>query len=105
MTRALTMFMLAVFGGLLLWWHAAMVGTAIYSAASGSVTMSMVRDVLSLLPAFVYTVVVWGTFFAVRFAYVGWPVCIVVVGLLSWRATGRCTSPHMTGPASSGTRP
>ena len=82
MTRALTLSAVSLVGGLLLWWIAAMAGMAIFSGLG-------IPASLSLVPGYLYTYVVWGTFFAVRFLAIGWGVCVVVVGAIVLVATGR----------------
>lgn len=82
MTRALRFSAVSLVGGLVLWWIAAMAGMAIFSGLG-------IPASLSLVPGYLYTYVVWGTFFAVRYLSIGWGVCVVVVGAIILVATGR----------------
>lgn len=77
----------SVFGGLLLWWVAAMAGTAIFSGLG-------IPASLSLVPGYLYTYVVGGIFFAVRYGNLGWPVCVVVVAFVTVVITRRRAPAH-----------
>lgn len=81
MTRALTLSAVSLVGGLVLWWIAAMAGMAIFGGLG-------IPASLSLVPGYLYTYVVWGTFFAVRYLSIGWGCALSSSARSSWSPPG-----------------
>lgn len=73
--RTFATILTSVVAGVLLWWIAAIVGTALFSGMG-------IPDEPALLPGYLYTYLASGTFFAVKYALIGIPVCVAIVGVV-----------------------
>lgn len=94
--RTFSILITSVLAGVLLWWIAAMVGTAIFSGMG-------FPDQLSLIPGYLYTYVFGGTYFAAKFSYIGVPVCIAIAAVVVVVPT--TTSPRTDRSAHRSVRP
>lgn len=74
--RIFSAVIVSVAAGVLLWWFAAIVGTAVFSGMG-------IPDHASLIPGFLYTYVTMGTYFAFTLGYIGLPVCIGIAAIVA----------------------